>query len=86
MQGRARAKCGLRETLVCETQQQETMQGVGLGGREVRYVHCCPTLTCPYEIDAIAPAVYRPTPGSNFCRSSAVLGIRPASSDTTWQR
>lgn len=33
----------------------------------------------------MAPAVYRPTPGSSFCRSSAVLGIWPASSDTTWQ-
>lgn len=44
-----------------------------------------PALTCPYEMDAMAPAVYRPTPGSSFCRSSAVLGIRPASSDTTWQ-
>lgn len=44
-----------------------------------------PAPTCPYEMDAMAPAVYRPTPGSSFCRSSAVLGIRPASSDTTWQ-
>lgn len=44
-----------------------------------------PALTCPYEMDAMAPAVYRPTPGSSFCRASAVLGIWPASSDTTWQ-
>lgn len=57
---------------------------MGLGSEGER----CPlpaALTCPYEMDAMAPAVYRPTPGSSFCSSSAVLGILPASSDTTWQ-
>lgn len=82
-QGRARAKHSPGEPPACETQQQDPARS-GAGWQ--RRIHRCPALTCPYEIDAMAPAVYRPTPGNSFCRSSAVLGIWPASSDTTWER
>ena len=40
-------------------------------------------LTWPKAMEAIAPAVYRPTPGRNSCRVSAVRGMWPPSSSTT---
>lgn len=82
-QSGGRAKDNPGEPLACERQQQD-LQEWGWAA-EGETCPLSPALTCPYEMDAMAPAVYRPTPGSSFCSSSAVLGIRPASSDTTWQ-
>lgn len=40
-------------------------------------------LTWPKAMEAMAPAVYRPTPGRSLCKVSAVHGMWPPSSSTT---
>lgn len=40
-------------------------------------------LTWPKAMEAMAPAVYRPTPGRSRCKVSAVRGTWPPSSSTT---
>lgn len=47
---------------------------------------CHSFLTSSNAIEAIAAAVYLPTPGSSFCSSSALLGISPLNSDEIYER